>query len=65
MVGSLVGHKRLDRVGKFLKGEGGSPARGLLPGDEVENGRILAIGWVVSDKENMVLEPSNRSDYLC
>jgi hypothetical protein len=29
----------------------------------MENGRILAIGWIVNDKENMVLEPCNRSNY--
>ena len=63
MVGSLVGHKGLDRVGEFLECECGSTARGLLPGDEMENGRILTIGWVVNDKENMVLEPCHRSNY--
>ena len=63
MVGNLLGHKWLDGIGELLEGEGGGPAGWLLPSNKVESGWILAVRWVMDNKENMVLEPRDRSNY--
>jgi hypothetical protein len=63
VVRNLLGHKRFDGIGELLEGEGGGPAGWLLPSNKVESGRILTVRWVMDDKENMVLEPRDRSNY--
>ena len=62
MVGGLVGQEGLDGVGELLEGEAGGTARRLLASDEVEDGRVLTVRRIMRYKEDMVLEPCDRSD---